>query len=110
MSGLWTIFRRELAGLFFGPLAWVLLFAALLLNGMGLSSLHDPKTRSALPLQWEARTESVKLGHASVRAYRLHAHLLDRYNIVVFVSRAGEILRVELPEGITLANDQLGGN
>jgi hypothetical protein len=35
---------------------------------------------------------------------------LDRFNIVVFVSRAGEILRVELPEGITLANDQLGGN
>ncbi len=33
MSGLWTIFRRELAGLFFGPLAWLLLFAAMLLNG-----------------------------------------------------------------------------
>lgn len=33
MSGTWTIFRRELAGLFFGPLAWILLFAALLLNG-----------------------------------------------------------------------------
>ncbi|HTF91267.1 MAG TPA: ABC transporter permease [Planctomycetota bacterium] len=33
MSGTWTIFRRELSGLFFGPLAWVLLCAALLLNG-----------------------------------------------------------------------------
>lgn len=33
MSGTWTIFRRELAGLFLGPLAWGLLFAALLLNG-----------------------------------------------------------------------------
>lgn len=33
MSGLWTILRRELAGLFFSPLAWVLLFAALALNG-----------------------------------------------------------------------------
>ena len=33
MSGAWTVFRRELAGLFFGPLAWVLLSAALLLNG-----------------------------------------------------------------------------
>ena len=33
MSGLWAIFRRELAGLFLGPLAWVLLCAALLLNG-----------------------------------------------------------------------------
>lgn len=33
MNGVWAIFRRELAGLFLGPLAWVLLFAALLLNG-----------------------------------------------------------------------------
>ena len=33
MSGLWTIFRRELAGLFFGPLAWVLLCVALVFNG-----------------------------------------------------------------------------
>ena len=33
MSGVVTILRRELAGLFFSPLAWVLLFAALALNG-----------------------------------------------------------------------------
>ncbi|MEO0652568.1 MAG: ABC transporter permease, partial [Planctomycetota bacterium] len=33
MSGAWTIYRRELAGLFFQPLAWVLLFLALLFNG-----------------------------------------------------------------------------
>jgi len=33
MRGVLTIFRRELAGLFLGPLAWVLLLAAVLLNG-----------------------------------------------------------------------------
>jgi ABC-2 type transport system permease protein len=33
VSGFVAIFRRELAGLFFGPLAWVLLCAALVLNG-----------------------------------------------------------------------------
>ena len=33
MSGLGAIFRRELSGLFFQPLAWALLFLALLLNG-----------------------------------------------------------------------------
>jgi ABC-2 type transport system permease protein len=33
MSGLVTIFRRELSGLFFGPLAWVLLCVALVFNG-----------------------------------------------------------------------------
>jgi ABC-2 type transport system permease protein len=33
VKGWSAIFRRELAGLFFGPLAWVLLFLALLING-----------------------------------------------------------------------------
>ncbi len=33
MRGLFAIARRELAGLFIGPLAWLLLFIALLLNG-----------------------------------------------------------------------------
>lgn len=33
MRGTWTIYCRELAGLFLGPLAWVLLCLALLVNG-----------------------------------------------------------------------------
>jgi len=33
MRGTWTIYRRELAGLFLGPLAWVLLGLALCVNG-----------------------------------------------------------------------------
>jgi hypothetical protein len=33
MSGLWTIYRRELAGLFLAPLAWVVLCLALFVNG-----------------------------------------------------------------------------
>ncbi len=33
MSGAWTIYRRELAGLFLSPLAWVLLAIALAFNG-----------------------------------------------------------------------------
>ena len=33
MHGLWTIYRRELAGLFVGPLAWILLCLALWFNG-----------------------------------------------------------------------------
>jgi hypothetical protein len=80
------------------------------LAGLGLPSLQDPKTVSALGLHWEARHESIKLGHSSVRVYRLQARLLDRFAIVVFISTAGEILRVELPDGIVLTNDQLGGN
>ncbi len=33
MRGFWTIYRRELSGLFLGPLAWVLLCLALFVNG-----------------------------------------------------------------------------
>ncbi len=33
MSGVWIICRREVAGLFLGPLAWVILGIALFLNG-----------------------------------------------------------------------------
>jgi hypothetical protein len=42
-----------------------------------------------------------------VRVYRLQARLLDRYQIVVVVSRVGEILRVELPNGLLLVNEAL---
>ena len=33
MRGILAIYRREMAGLFFGPLAWVLLALAFVLNG-----------------------------------------------------------------------------
>ena len=35
------------------------------------------------------------------------ARLLDRYPIVIFVSRVGEILRVELPDNLVLVNEGL---
>jgi ABC-2 type transport system permease protein len=38
MRGLWTIYRRELAGLFVGPLAWILLCLALAMNGLAFVS------------------------------------------------------------------------
>ena len=49
----------------------------------------------------------MKIGHAQVRVYWLRARLLDRYQIVVVVSRVGEILRVELPNGLLLVNEAL---
>ena len=42
-----------------------------------------------------------------MRAYRLQARLLDRYQARIFVSRVGEILRVDLPDEVVLLNDQL---
>ncbi len=77
-----------------------------------------PLLNSALPLnsnffplapglKWEARNDWFQIAHASVRAYLLEARILDRYPIKIFVSRVGEILRVELPDEILLVNDQL---
>jgi len=63
----------------------------------------------ALGLIWEARSDWLEVGHARVRVYRLRARLLDKYEAVVIVSRVGEILRVELPDGLLLVNDAIAG-
>jgi hypothetical protein len=60
----------------------------------------------SLGLVWEAHEHWLKLGHSPVRVYRLQTTLLDRYPIVITISRAGEILRVQLPDEISFLNDQ----
>ncbi len=60
-----------------------------------------------LGLKWEAYSDKLVIRHEPVRVYRLQTRVLDRYPIVIFVSRAGEILRAELPEGIVLLHDRL---
>jgi len=76
-------------------------------EGLGLGAHPSTAPSPSLRLKWEASRDSMDVRHASVRAYRLRARLLDRYQIVIFVSRVGEILRVELPDEIVLTNDQL---
>jgi hypothetical protein len=76
---------------------------ALLVPAAGL----EQQQNLSLGLQWAARNDWLKIGHAQVRVYRLQARLLDRYQIVVVVSRVGEILRVELPNGLLLMNEAL---
>lgn len=71
----------------------------------GVKSLGDLKNLS-LGLHWEARQDSLKFGHSRIRVYRLSARLLDRFPLVVLVSRTGEIIRVELPNDLTLVNLQ----
>jgi hypothetical protein len=88
---------RQLLEEFAGPLPLALLGPAAGLEQKNLT----------LGLQWAARNDWLKIGHAQVRVYRLQARLLDRYQIVVVVSRVGEILRVELPNGLLLVNEAL---
>jgi hypothetical protein len=76
------------------------------LQGLPISGAGKPGSFS-LGAAWTARTDWITIGHASVRAYRLQLKLLDRYQVVVTVSSVGEILRVELPDGWSLVNEQL---
>ena len=74
---------------------------------LGLPHVNSTEP-SALPsLRWEASSVFMIIGHEPVRVYQLQTRLLDRFDIRVFVSRAGEILRVELPSGIVLRHDQI---
>jgi hypothetical protein len=63
---------------------------------------------SVMPeITWKARNDWVTMGHTSVRAYRIEASIFDRYRMLIVVSRVGEILRVDLPDGWQLINDQI---
>lgn len=63
----------------------------------------------ATNLQWSARHDTLNLPRSKLPVYRLTARLLDRFEAVFYVSRAGEILRVELPGGLLLVNSELSG-
>ncbi|MDB6125372.1 MAG: hypothetical protein JWQ71_4365 [Pedosphaera sp.] len=78
-----------------------------LLGSFGLTGNAKNTAPLSLGLAWEARNDWITIGHTSVRAYRLKAKVLDRFPIVIMVSRVGEILRVELPDDWVLVNDQL---
>ncbi|HVY70202.1 MAG TPA: hypothetical protein VHH73_09760, partial [Verrucomicrobiae bacterium] len=56
---------------------------------------------------WEARHDWLRIGRTQVRVYHLQARLPNRAKVEIVVSRVGEILRVELPGGVTLVNEAL---
>lgn len=72
----------------------------------GLELPAMPTTAAlAQNILWEARRVRLKMGREAVSAYRLETRVLDR-PIVIHVSTLGEILRVELPGGITAVLDE----
>lgn len=82
-------------------------FALGWMSALGFSGQWPAGSKASLGLKWEARHDSLRIGHSAVRAYRLEARLLERFGVVIFVSRVGELLRVELPDEVVLVNDQL---
>lgn len=61
----------------------------------------------AVGLEWTAQQDWMRIGHARVRVYRVQARLLDRYQVAVYVSRVGEILKVEIPNEILMLNEAI---
>ena len=81
--------------------------AAELAAEAGLKTAPNDPSVPALGLKWEAQEDLIRIGRTSVQVYRLRTRVVGRYEVSVIVSRAGEILRVELPGGVTLVNDRL---
>ena len=61
----------------------------------------------SLGLQWDSRQDWLKIGSAKLRCYRLQTRLLEKHQATIYVSRVGEILRVELPNEIVLQNTRM---
>jgi hypothetical protein len=88
----------QLAGQLGGPLAAIAL-ANLPFIPRGTNS---PGTLGNL--KWAAEHDWTRVLNERVRCYRLSTKILDRYEIIVLVSRVGEVLRITLPGGVTLIN------
>jgi hypothetical protein len=89
---------QEIARTLGGPLAGAMV------GSLGLPKGTNSLEPSSLDLKWSAHNDSLRIGRSSIRVFRLQASLLGRYQVVVYVSRAGEILRVELPDNLVLIN------
>lgn len=60
-----------------------------------------------LGVQWQATTDHFQFRETLIPVFRLQARLFENYSAVMFISRAGEILKVQLPGDTTLVNDAL---
>jgi hypothetical protein len=85
---------RELAGNFGGGVVGLL----------DVSAWPQEFPALSQPVVWEAHSDRLKIGNESVSVYRLETHMLD-YSLVIYTSTLGEILRVELPAGLTATLD-----
>jgi hypothetical protein len=103
-----------IAGKLFGPLP-LAQFAGGLLAGFGSGGLagvsDDPRFDVGellkVGIRVEAFQDHLKIGHSSLRCYRITITLPDQRAANIYVSRIGEILRVTLPNKIEFRNARL---
>jgi len=84
-----------------GPYAALL--PAQLMSNLG----HFNPAHMGQELTWSARNDWLKIGRSRVRTYRIQFTVLQRYDLVAHLSRAGEILQITLPDGVVLSNESL---
>ena len=77
------------------------------LGGFDLPGVPQNTAALAQTIRWEAHRDRLKIGGDPVSVYRLETQVLQN-KIVIYVSTLGEILRVELPGGITASLDNWG--
>jgi len=87
---------------------------ARLLEGLGVLAPLGlvPSTLLGAPgtLGWSSRLKStavndtLRVGNARLRVFRIHIRFLERFDAVLFVSRAGELLKIELPDQLRIVN------
>lgn len=94
---------------FNNPAALLGPYAALLPRHLLPAAPRPGSADSAPGLKWSARNDWLRVGRNRVRVYRLKAKLFDRYEMDVCFSRAGEVLRVTLPDNLVLVNEALPG-
>lgn len=87
------------------PLPMQLLIAGQVKSAMSANGISTNAATSAI--RWTAGFDWMDLGHGSLRVYRLRGKLGDNLQIKIWVSRAGEILRAELPFQIVIVNNEL---
>lgn len=67
--------------------------------------LHQEGAEQLLSsVHWQAHDDWMQFGHSRVRVYRLETTFLGQH-VYFFISRVGEILWVEFPNGVTLRNE-----
>ncbi len=76
-----------------------------LLGALDLPFMPHGTGTTARTIEWEAHRDRLKIGNEPVSVYRLETHLLG-YDFVIYASPLGEILRVELPAGLTATLDE----
>jgi hypothetical protein len=76
-------------------------------GGFDLPAVPQNPTAFAQTIRWEAHRDRMKIGGEPISVYRLETQVLQN-KIIIYVSTLGEILKVDLPGGITAMIEDWG--